>query len=351
MELELEKMLQPVTAESPSGENPEYDTDYISLDELATGVPESQMGESVVEGKEPDWRQLQKKCLELWGRCRDLRVASYLSVAGLALHGLKGLADGLELIRYLFSEQWELFWPQLDPDDDNDPLERMNIITMISPPPGAYNDPLHFISLFRSTRLSPVGASYTLRDLMIADGELENTDESVDEALLNAEMMAVPLSVMAEQAALVERVTNLLQDLAKIFEEKTGSYSISFAALAAELKRLKRFYGKFTQGSGTEASEEGAAESTEGAVASPPAKVISSAVDLSSIKAKNRSEALMLLRKGCEYFQAAEPTSPVPYLINRALRMAEMNFMDLLAEIDPNSIDRGRDILGVKNQE
>ena len=69
------------------------------------------------------------------------------------------------------------------------------------------------------------------------------------------------------------------------------------------------------------------------------------------MKARNRSEALLLLRKGCEYFQTAEPTSPVPFLVNRALRMAEMNFMDLLSEIAPDSVDRGRDILGIKRSD
>ncbi|MGN0915480.1 MAG: hypothetical protein ACI4NE_03900, partial [Succinivibrio sp.] len=49
-------------------------------------------------------------------------------------------------------------------------------------------------------------------------------------------------------------------------------------------------------------------------------------------------------------FKNTEPTSPVPYLIDRAIRMANMNFMELLAEKDQNAVDRGREQLGVKSE-
>lgn len=347
MDLVLEQLKRPVSDTDPSGENQEYDSLYLSLEELAVGVPASQMGDSVIEGKEPDWRLLQKNCLELWERTRDLRVAAYLAVAGLALHGLNGFADGLELIRWLFSEQWDSFWPRLDPDDDNDPLERLNIISMISPPPGAYDDPLHFLALFRNQRLVPEGVSYTLRDLMIAEGELDSDEKRLDLNLLNAEMSAVPVSMMIERGQLVERIQELLAEISRLFESHTEQYALSFVLLSNELKRLKRFYDQFGL---VQEAPAGASEEVQ-ETAPQQTAVRPGITDLASVRARNRAEALLLLRKGCEYFQTAEPTSPVPFLINRALRMAEMNFMDLLAEIDANAVERGRDILGVRHTE
>lgn len=357
MELPLDEMAEPVSVDSPAGENQEYNPLYLALEELACGVPASQMGDSVNEGREPDWRTLRKNCLELWKSTRDLRVACYLAVAGLALDGLRGFAEGLELVRVLFADYWDSFWPQLDPDDDNDPLERLNIVSMISPPPGAYDDPLHFLTLFRHQRLAPAGPGYTLRDLMIADGELESDEKTVDLALLNAEMTAVPSEDMLRQAQLVEEVQEKLTAVAQIFESHTDRYALSFALLKDELKRLKRFYAQFSLGGSPAAGEEGVPEE-RGAVPDSAGRAETAAggsagkaVDLTVIRARNRSEALLLLKKGCEYFQSAEPTSPVPYLISRALRMAEMNFMDLLAEIDASAVERGRDILGVKAPE
>ena len=119
-----------------SGENCEYDALYTDLDDLAVSDEEL--------GKEADFRQLEKNCLELWKKTRDLRVAAYLCVAETELNGFEGFAEGLDVIRWLISDMWDGFYPRLDPDDDNDPLERLNIMAMLSPQPGAFNDPIMF---------------------------------------------------------------------------------------------------------------------------------------------------------------------------------------------------------------
>lgn len=98
---EFNKLLTPVSQESVSGENCEYDELYLALDELALGTEESEMGDSVIEGKDPDYRTLYKNTLSLWLKTRDLRVASFFTLSSLCLFGLDGLKDGLSLIEYL----------------------------------------------------------------------------------------------------------------------------------------------------------------------------------------------------------------------------------------------------------
>ena len=98
---EFNKLLTPVSQESVSGENCEYDELYLALDELALGTEESEMGDSVIEGKDPDYRTLYKNTLSLWSKTRDLRVASFFTLSSLCLFGLDGLKDGLSLIEYL----------------------------------------------------------------------------------------------------------------------------------------------------------------------------------------------------------------------------------------------------------
>ena len=50
------------------------------------------------------------------------------NVALLKLRGLPGLRDGLAVLRGLIDQYWDQLYPRLDPDDNNDPLERMNIL-------------------------------------------------------------------------------------------------------------------------------------------------------------------------------------------------------------------------------
>jgi len=342
-------MTKLLAGDEPCGANCEYDELFLGLEKLATGEEARVMGDSVIDAKDPDWRGVRRNATALWGKTRDLRVAVYLALSGLALDGFVGFADGLEIVKALFADAWEDFWPRLDPDDDSDPLERMNIVSMLSPAPGAFDDPIRFVTLFRRTRLVPTGPGYTLRDLLIAEGELEGTDEKVDAALLNAEITGVPADVIAAQAAAVERIATLTKEISDLFAEKTGSrYVLSFQTLTAELKPLRRFYVKFNHDASASAETSSGEVPSAAPAAAPSSAVPACAFDLSTFKAQNRSEALSLLKKGCEYFRTAEPTSPVPYLVERALRMADMNFMDLLTEIDPSGADRGRDILGVR---
>lgn len=323
----------------PAGENAEYDPLYMELEAFSSA-----------EDKDPDYRKLEKNCLELWGKTRDLRVAAYLCVAATELNGLAGLADGVTVIRWLIDNMWDDFYPRLDPDDDNDPLERLNILAMLSPEPGAFNDPVMFLSKLRQVKLLPA-LPYTMRDVMIANGELES-EQSVDPKLIAAEMMGRPIDEIRAQADLVAKIDGEVGAMCAAMDAKMqGGYFLNMSSLQKELKRFAAFYQKHLDSFGAASSDAAAAEpavddSPAREVAAPVLKK-SGVVDLGSLQASNRTEALLLLKKGAEYFQSEEPTSPVPYLINRALRLAEMNFMDLLADIAPDALPRGRDILGV----
>ena len=329
-----------------AGENPEYDQLYLDLETLAVADEDA--------GKEPDYRQLEKNCLALWKKTRDLRVAAYLCIAETELNGFEGFAEGLDVIRWLIEEMWSEFYPRLDPDDDNDPLERLNIMAMLSPQPGAFNDPIMFLSKLRTVRLMPE-LSYTMRDVMISNGELES-DKPIDPKLIAAEMMSLPVEKIRARADLLKKIEENVEGICVSMGEKMeGGYSLNMSALQKELKRFSTFYAKFTDSFEESAPAEAAESAGEGssAVAAAPvrAAVRNNFSDLASFKATTRAEALLLLKKGAEYFREEEPTSPVPYLIERALRLSEMNFMDLLADIAPDALSRGRDILGVRPDE
>jgi predicted component of type VI protein secretion system len=94
---------------NPAGENLEYDPLYVEMETLAVAIPATEMGESVIEGRGPDWKKLGKNCLELWKKTRDLRVASYLTVAETALYGL---AAGFKLLGFLVTSLWEEMYPR-----------------------------------------------------------------------------------------------------------------------------------------------------------------------------------------------------------------------------------------------
>jgi type VI secretion system protein ImpA len=348
--LDIEELVKSLSDDEPAGKDLEYDPLYLTMDGLAAAVPDSYMGDSKIEGHGPDWKTLTKNCLELWTRTRDLRVAVYLTIARAITGGLEGLAEGLKLPLFLVKDLWEAFYPRLDPDDGNDPLERLNILSMLSPPAGSVNDPVMFIPRFRETRLVP-SLRYTLRDLLIAINDIEAASgDNIDEKLLRAEFLSVPPAEIERQSALATEIKTLITGLCDDANSKMSDGSIlDMSALVHEIDHLINFYDSFKTASASQAAvseETETAEDVQGTAR--PVAAPTSNLSLLSYQAGSRTEALLLLKKGAEYFQREEPNSPIPQLVNRALRFSEMSFIELVEDIMPDALSRGLDILGIK---
>ena len=227
-----------------SGENLEYDNLYLGLEELAVPVEAQEIGDTVGEGRDADFRTLAKNCLKLWERTRDLRVAAYYTVAACCNEGLEGLHQGLEMVAYLIDNLWDEFYPQLDPDDDNDPTERINILNMLSPQAGAYGDPVGFINHLRAQRLVPE-LPYTLRDVMIAQGMLESRDEPVDMALVQGQIRQVPPASLAARQKLIATLQTQVADIVAHMNERLGSSGyLNCDTLLSELKHFAKFFSR-----------------------------------------------------------------------------------------------------------
>ncbi len=357
MELPDSAALLTELADNKSGVNCEYENEYIELDTLAVEVPESEYGDSVKEARGPDFNKLGANCLSLWEKTRDLRVATFYTIAATCTVGLEGFKQGLSVIDYLIEDMWQEFYPQLDPDDDNDPTERVNILHMLSPKAGSYNDPIKFITHLRNIKLFD-SLAYTFRDYLIVQGTLD-AETDIDPMLFQAEVHGVPLEIVQKKIELVDAIDALLEKITSLMNEKMGdSGYITLDGLHNEIKLLKKFYTVFAGGSAQAApadadpaAEAGADSAPSGAAVQTAAVVQRTAVtDIKSYVVNDRGDALMLIKKCSDFFSRTEPTSPLPFLLNRALRMADMNLLDIMKEIDENSVTRVREQLGIIQQ-
>src|SRR5262250_935427 len=104
--VDVAALLEPISAEAPSGEAIEYDAQYIELETTARGKPEQEVGDTIVPAEEPDWREVERLALELAARSKDLRVGVYLARAELKLAGLGGFREALELLQGYLSQHW-----------------------------------------------------------------------------------------------------------------------------------------------------------------------------------------------------------------------------------------------------
>ena len=175
---DVEALLTEISPDAPCGEDISYDAAFLELERIAQGTTETQVGDYVQEREEPDWKQVYRQSLSLLERSRDLRLILYLTASSLRLKGLSSFRDGLALMRGVVERYWDHLFPQLDPEDDNDPLERINIISALSPPSTAMSDqdPMKFIPRLMEIPLcTPEDARLprvNLRHMMMASGEI-----------------------------------------------------------------------------------------------------------------------------------------------------------------------------------
>ncbi|MDX2441403.1 MAG: type VI secretion system ImpA family N-terminal domain-containing protein, partial [Desulfobacterales bacterium] len=173
---DLNTLLTEISSDAPCGKDISYDADFLELERIAEGTAETQVGDHVQEAVKPDWKEVRQLSLGLLERSLDLRLIIYLSAAMLRLEGISGFSNGLALLRGLVEQYWEHLFPQLDPEDDNDPLERMNIIGSLSPPATGMNDPMQFIPRLMALPLCKPDdvrlPHVSLRDMHIESGEI-----------------------------------------------------------------------------------------------------------------------------------------------------------------------------------
>jgi len=63
---------------------------------------------------------------------------------------------------------------------------------------------------------------------------------------------------------------------------------------------------------------------------------------------QSRQDVVRLLQRICEYYERTEPSSPLPLLLRRAQRLAEMDFLQIVDELTPSMRAQLEPIVGVK---
>ena len=341
--IDIEALAVAVSDAHPVGENTEY-TALADLERLAAGTPGTPdpKTQEMVGGEEPNWSHVVRDSQALLGHSKDLRAACILTRALLATDGLAGLGQGLQLVARLALDFWEGVYPQLDADDNNDPIERLNALAYLNSSTG-------LVANVRRTAIveSRSVGRFTCRDLDLATGRLpvpEDTSAPTLEQLAAAWQSGETLA----NAAKVEGVAAALKaiaDLESTFRAQTGERP-DLDGLKQTLRRLSDYYGSLAQadaaqaGDGSDAGaalEDGAEGSFDGqpAGASVPAAGMTRMGGLSS-----RGDAVRMLKQVADFLRRTEPSSPAPMFVDRAVKVLQMDFAAIVKELMPDARER-----------
>nr|WP_189659633.1 type VI secretion system protein TssA [Pseudomonas poae] len=330
-------LLTAVSANSPCGEDMEYDAQFLQLERDAKGQPERSMGDSILPAEPPDWRSIQQQSLDLLQRSKDLRITHFLLQSTLALQGVAGLADVLTLIDALLRQYWAELHPRLDADDDNDPIVRINALS------GLASDTtirlLRESILTRSRTFGPV----SLRAALNASGLLSFPDETLGAQQLNAAFLdSDPDQLQATRDAL-SAARAACEAIEQQVNDQVGSaQGVDLSALKQPLKQALHLLNQAVPG--TDSSREPEAVSDDNApsvdfAAAPAAP--RPAGDIAS-----RDDVLRSLDKILAYYTRHEPSSPLPVLLNRAKNLVHADFAAIVRNLIPDGMSQFENLRG-----
>ncbi len=344
MAIDIDEYLKDIDPDNVCGDDLQYDPAFIELEQAIKGKPEQQMGATVLEAEPPNWRDIKKTSEALLARTIDLRVLIYYLRALIALEGFSGFQDGLLLLKAAVEKRWDSLHPQLDPDDDNDPTERINVLMSLC----------DHDTVLKSLQQTPLVESkalgrFNFREISIASGKspATSTEKEVNQSTIDAAIQDGELDHLQQ---IFQYITTSLDNLNEIEALVTAYVGVSeapsFADLRVFLKDSKSFLAAAldSRGVGDEVIPSNIIEDSSGEAPVALQKSISGAIN-------NNQDVIKTLNLVCDYYKKHEPSSPVPMFIERALRLVGKNFMDALNDIAPAGIVEAKLILGKQNED
>lgn len=339
--LDVEALLKPISDEAPCGEDLRYDARYSAVMRLSEGKPEQQIGDQIIPAEEPDWREVRDGCLDLFlgsdKKTKDLRLSMLLMLAAMRLGKFEGLRDGLTVVSSLLENQWEQFHPKLDPDDGNDPTERVMIIGSLAVPPGSFGDPMRFqdrvreIPIVESRMLGRVG----LREIMIATGELppptDPNTPKLDSAAVEAVFEEAETDALTAIATLIDECVALVQKIEDVLTAKVGAgKSIDLSTFRTVIADAAKQVRKRLAKRGVAVGDAGGDAVGGGGGGGGGMRL---AGDVAS-----RDDVENAIEKVVRYYDEREPSSPVPLLLIAAKMLVGKKFSDIYRILPPDAV-------------
>jgi type VI secretion system protein ImpA len=337
--IDIDALSRPISEDQPSGPDLEY-AEVAELERFSAGTPGvlDPATRQVVGAEEPNWRKVAEKATLVLGKTKDLRAAAWLTRAELANRGLPGLADGLTLIAALCDKFWESLYPPLDRDEGNDPIERLNVLANLSPDPASSTAE----AMLRALRATVICESrevgrFTVRDLEYVLGRMTPPDgqKAPAAAMLAGAWKSGDPAANQERRDGIANGTAAIQAIIKLFNDRSGQRP-NLDLLQHTLKRVGDFYVEHDpvvveEPEEVEDEDDGLPAAAGGAKGARPPR---------SSGLATRSDAVRMLQEVAAYLRKAEPSSPAPMFVDRAVKVLQMDFNTLIRELMPESKDR-----------
>lgn len=323
----LDRLLAPVSSDSPCGDDLEYDLAFIELQNAARGKPEQQFGDTVIPGEEPEWRVVLAQSTALLERSKDLRVAALLMRSATRLGGLPAFVATGRWLNTLLQRYWDGIHPLLDAEDDNDPTMRVNALQALA-------DNSMLVADLREAVVASVRGLGPLRVKDIEVAMAVGHGRSEDSGPTQEQVSRGLSEVLAQQAQALNpalQCASVIAELQQTVNDRCGRGDL------LDLSPLRRPAYVVQQLCKSLQAEAGGAEAASAPTAPTGDDAPVAAMPVNRGIA-TREDAIRTLDRVIEFLEKNEPSNPAPLLIQRAKRLIGASFMEIMADLAPDAV-------------
>jgi type VI secretion system protein ImpA len=331
-------LLQPVAPEAPCGESLEDSQLLLSFDEFrlfGRRFPFDLSGRSLSEDEKkanptPEWGDLRARSLEALAKSKDLRVLTHLAGALIRTDGLAEFADTVTVAADWLEQYWATVFPLVDEDG----VSRRSALN-------CFADPMAVID---GVRRAPIvqnrqHGTFSLRDIELATGLVQPAkgEPKPDDNQIAAAFVEMPLDELQPLHTSVAAGLRAIKRIDTAVTEHAGSeLAPALDLLATSFGRIEQYLGKhLTARLGTAPGQTADAAPPEGGAAA-----------LGAIK--SRQDAIRALEAVATFFRSNEPSSPIPFFVERAKRLISKDFLEVLADITPDAVTQAKSAVGLR---
>lgn len=344
---DLEKLLAPISFERPSGESLRYEGTYDRIQESRReDDPALPQGVWKAALKQADWEEVRNLCTgALETRTKDLQIAAWLTDAWVNLHGFAGAREGLRLVLGLCEGFWETVHPEIQEDGleyrfapfewINEKLAlKLKRIPITQPHSGDVS-PYAWEAFERAVRME----SEARKDVKPVKGARAPTaEEQITLGKFRSSVMLTPKSFYIGLAGEVGGVLEAAGALEGFLKEKGGDSAPTLHLFKDVLRGVQSLVNNSLKE--REGEPDGVASAGDVQAPSDAETPSSEAPTLSpGGPIRSRAEAYRRISEAADYLLMAEPHSPAPYLIKRAVSWGGMTLTELLQEFIHNNTD------------
>lgn len=335
-------LLEPVSPDSPCGEDLEYDPLYMEL--FIRIVPREKkiigggLGSERLESEfEPvRWSEVERDCLDLLRRTRDIRLMAVWLRCRTQQAQAEGLRQGLYVLEQLLSLWPEALYPRMESEGEPDPLPRADALSALAETQGLLAD-------IRGLTVCGTGGIRLDVRHVERSFSLPLPEDAVPPESMRHRLHELSLEHHPAYAALLDalRLARAVDDLA---HAQLGVDAPDLSRLLTLLARLEITPREQTPDMGTAAdaplsealSQSGTLSSehtasTESVEASPGSEALPApARVLPPQGIANRHVARERIREVRLWFEEHEPSSPVPLLLRQAEQLIGKRFAEVV---------------------